>query len=355
MPDDLWNRHVPISASALPPCLSQVSPVEEIIAEARAGHMFVLMDDQDRENEGDLIIPAQFASPEVINFMARHCRGLVCLALTQQRVAELELPMMSSCNGAPFATNFTVSVEAREGVTTGISAHDRARTIATAISAESVPSDLVRPGHMFPLAAKRHGVLERPGHTEASVDIARLAGMIPAAAICEIMNDDGRMARGEDLVRFCQAHHLKLGTIADLVAYRERTETLVQRTAQSELYHDIGGYWMSHVFAEIVSSQEHFVLTKGPVSAGSMGLIRMHRSRAMEGLLPNSCGEDIAQSMHAISDAGQGVLILTRDSFQGALAQQVGGIDHGHGIGRLSRSALQRQILQGLGLQTRPV
>jgi 3,4-dihydroxy 2-butanone 4-phosphate synthase / GTP cyclohydrolase II len=209
-----------------------VSPTEEVLAEARAGRMFILVDDEDRENEGDLVIPAQFATPEVINFMAKHARGLICLAMTEHRVAQLGLPPMVQTNGTRHQTAFTVSVEAREGVTTGISAYDRARTIAVAIDPKLGREDIVTPGHVFPLVARDGGVLVRAGHTEAAVDVVRLAGLNPAGVICEIMNDDGTMARMPDLAAFARRHGLKLGTIADLIAYRRRTERAVRQARQ---------------------------------------------------------------------------------------------------------------------------
>ena len=216
--------------------LSQyLSSAEELIEEARNGRMFILVDDEDRENEGDLVVPAQFATPDAINFMARHARGLICLALTQQRVEKLGLPLMSQQNGTRHQTAFTVSIEAREGVTTGISAADRAKTIAVAINPDSTRDDITTPGHVFPLLAREGGTLVRAGHTEASVDIARKAGLTPAAVICEIMNDDGTMARLPDLVTFAQHHNLKLGTIADLIAHRRLTERLVRKVEEGTL------------------------------------------------------------------------------------------------------------------------
>ena len=209
-----------------------LSSADEIIEEARNGRMFILVDDEDRENEGDLVVPAQFATPDAINFMARHARGLICLAMTRQRVEKLGLPLMSRQNGTRHQTAFTVSIEAREGVTTGISAADRARTIAVAINPDSTRDDITTPGHVFPLMAREGGTLVRAGHTEASVDIARKAGLSPAAVICEIMNDDGTMARLPDLVSFAQHHNLKLGTIADLIAHRRLTERLVRKVEE---------------------------------------------------------------------------------------------------------------------------
>ena len=244
-----------------------LASAEELIEEAREGRMFILVDDEDRENEGDLVIPAQFATPERVNFMARYARGLICLAMTRQRVEQLGLPLMSQSNGTRHETAFTVSIEAREGVTTGISAHDRAHTIAVAIDPSKGRSEIVTPGHVFPLMAREGGMLVRAGHTEAAVDIARLAGLLPAGVICEIMNDDGTMARLPDLVTFAQHHNLKLGTIADLIGYRRRTERLVRRVQEGTLPHEIGGDWKLVVYANNVEYAEHLVLVKGDPSA----------------------------------------------------------------------------------------
>ena len=238
----------PVSASLA----DFLSPTEELIEEARRGRMFILVDDEDRENEGDLVIPAQFATPDAINFMARHARGLICLAMTRARVESLGLPLMSQSNGTRHQTAFTVSIEAREGVSTGISAADRARTVAVAINPEMGRRDIVTPGHVFPLAAREGGVLVRAGHTEASVDFARLAGLNPAGVICEIMNDDGTMARLPDLVAFAQHHGLKLGTVADLIAYRRRTERLVKRVEENVLEDAPGGPWKIIVYANTI-------------------------------------------------------------------------------------------------------
>src|ERR1700754_4573878 len=217
--------------------------------------MFILVDDEDRENEGDLVVPAQFATPDAINFMARYARGLICLAMTRQRVETLGLPLMSRQNGTRHQTAFTVSIEAREGVTTGISAADRARTVAVAINPDSTRDDITTPGHVFPLMAREGGTLVRAGHTEASVDIARKAGLVPAAVICEIMNDDGTMARLPDLVAFAQRHNLKLGSIADLIAHRRLTERLVKRVADSMFNHVAGGGWRAGGYAKNVGDQ----------------------------------------------------------------------------------------------------
>src|SRR5246500_5142161 len=247
--------------------LSQyLSAADELIEEARNGHMFILVDDEDRENEGDLVIPAQFATPDAINFMARYARGLICLSMTRQRVEQLGLPLMSQSNSTRHQTAFTVSIEAREGVTTGISAADRAHTVAVAINPEATRADIVTPGHVFPLVAREGGTLVRAGHTEAAVDIARLAGLNPAGVICEIMNDDGTMARLPDLVSFAQRHNLKLGSIADLIAYRRLTERLVKRVADGMFRHVAGGEWRAVVYANTVEYQEHLALVMGDLS-----------------------------------------------------------------------------------------
>src|SRR5665213_178173 len=253
-----------------------LSSPEELIDEARNGRMFILADDEDRENEGDLVIPAQMATPDAINFMATHGRGLICLALGKARVEQLGLPLMSRNNGTRHETAFTISIEAREGVTTGISAADRARTIAVAIHADSTRDNITTPGHVFPLVAREGGTLVRAGHTEASVDIARKAGLNPSAVICEIMNDDGTMARLPDLVTFAQHHNLKLGTIADLIAHRRLTERLVRKVEEGVFKHAAGGDWRAIVYANTVEYQEHLVLIKGDVSGPEPVMVRMH-------------------------------------------------------------------------------
>ena len=240
-----------------------IASAAEIIEEARAGRLFILVDDEDRENEGDLVIPAQFATPDAINFMAKHARGLICLAMTKNRCERLGLPLMSQANGSRHETAFTVSIEAREGVTTGISAADRAHTVAVAINPELGREDIVSPGHVFPLMARDGGTLVRAGHTEAAVDIARLAGLTPAGVICEIMNDDGTMARLPDLVAFAQRHNLKLGTIADLIAHRRRTERLVKRGEQGMVPGPQGGLWRMVAYQSKVDGVEHVALGEG--------------------------------------------------------------------------------------------
>jgi 3,4-dihydroxy 2-butanone 4-phosphate synthase/GTP cyclohydrolase II len=254
-----------------------ISPIEEIIEDARNGRPYILVDAEDRENEGDVIIPAQFATPDQINFMAKHARGLICLSITTERARQLRLPPMAIENQSGHGTAFTVSVEAREGVTTGISAHDRAHTVAVAVDPTKGPQDIVSPGHVFPLVAKDGGVLVRAGHTEAAVDISRMAGLIPAGVICEIMNDDGSMARLPDLVAFAQLHGLKIGTIADLIAYRRRTERQVERVLETPFESAYGGRFRMLVYRNVIDRTEHVVLTKGKIDPDRPTLVRMHR------------------------------------------------------------------------------
>jgi 3,4-dihydroxy 2-butanone 4-phosphate synthase/GTP cyclohydrolase II len=304
--------------------LSQyLSSAEELIEEARNGRMFILVDDEDRENEGDLVVPAQFATPDAINFMARHARGLICLALTRGRVDKLGLPLMSQQNGTRHQTAFTVSIEAREGVTTGISAADRARTIAVAINPESTRDDITTPGHVFPLLARQGGTLVRAGHTEASVDIARKAGLAPAAVICEIMNDDGTMARLPDLVTFAQHHNLKLGTIADLIAHRRLTERLVRKVEESPYTHPAGGDWRAVVFANTVEYQEHLALVKGDVGGPEPVMVRMHAVDLLDDMTGSPHWIALHNAMHMIGKAGRGVLVLIREHRSTALAERV--------------------------------
>ena len=300
-----------------------ISPIEDVIEEARNGRMFILVDDEDRENEGDLVVPAQFATPDAINFMARHARGLICLALTRQRVEQLGLPLMSAHNGTRHQTAFTISIEAREGVTTGISAHDRARTIAVAINPECGRDDIVTPGHIFPLMARVGGTLVRAGHTEASVDIARKAGLYPAAVICEIMNDDGTMARLPDLVSFAQHHNLKLGSIADLIAHRRLTERLVKRVADGMFHHVAGGDWRAVVYANTVEYQEHLALVKGDLSGPEPVIVRMHAVDLLEDMTGGPHWIGVHNAMHLISAEGRGVVVLIREHRKTALAERV--------------------------------
>jgi 3,4-dihydroxy 2-butanone 4-phosphate synthase/GTP cyclohydrolase II len=300
-----------------------LSSAEELIEEARNGRMFILLDDDDRENEGDLVIPAQFATPDAINFMARHARGLICLALNQARVEKLGLSLMSRHNGTRHQTAFTVSIEAREGVTTGISAADRAKTIAVAIHPDSTRDNITTPGHVFPLVAREGGTLVRAGHTEASVDIARKAGLHPSAVICEIMNDDGTMARLPDLVSFAQKHNLKLATIADLIAHRRLTERLVRKVEEGVFKHAAGGDWRAIVYANTVEYQEHLALVKGDVSDGTPVMVRMHAVDLLDDMTGQPHWIAVHNAMHMIDKAGRGVVVMIREHRKTALAERV--------------------------------
>jgi len=300
-----------------------ISSAAEIIEEARAGRIFILVDDEDRENEGDLVIPAQFATPDAINFMAKHARGLICLAMTKGRCERLGLPLMSQANGSRHETAFTVSIEAREGVTTGISAADRARTIAVAINPELGRDDIVTPGHVFPLMAKEGGTLIRAGHTEAAVDIARLAGLIPAGVICEIMNDDGTMARLPDLVAFAQRHNLRLGTIADLIAHRGRTEKLVKRKETGLIPDENGGTWRMMAFEDQIEHIEHMVLLKGDLSTPEPVLVRMHAVDSISDIIGGLHLKTLHGAMAQIRKAGRGVVVLIRESRVNAVSDRI--------------------------------
>ena len=302
-----------------------ISPPEAILDDARNGRMVILVDDEDRENEGDLVLPAQFATPDAINFMARHGRGLICLALTPARVAALGLPPMAQTNRTRHATAFTVSIEAREGVTTGISAADRARTIAVAIDAGRSANDIVTPGHVFPLVARDGGVLVRAGHTEASVDVARLAGLNPSGVICEIMRDDGEMARLGDLIPFAATHGLKIGTIRDLIAYRLRHDRLVECVAETQLVAAHGGDWRARVYLNRADGGEHLALIKGAVAPGQPTLVRMHAVQPFEDLLGLGGPRAglLARAMEAVGEAGAGVVVMIRDTSPGLLSRHV--------------------------------
>ena len=293
-----------------------ISPIEQIIDDARNGRMFVPVDHEDRENEGDLVIPAQMATPEAINFMARYGRGLICLAMTSERADSLGLQLMSSYNSSRHETAFTISIEAREGVTTGISAHDRAHTVAVAIDAGKTAADIATPGHVFPLRARDGGVLVRAGHTEAAVDISRLAGLNPSGVICEIMNDDGSMARLPDLIGFAQLHGLKIGTISDLISYRRRNDNLVRVKGEEVIQSEFGGEWQMRIFNDETQGAEHIALVKGDISGDSPVLVRMHSLDPMLDMIgtgPKGRAFEFSQSMKIIADEGRGVLVLLRD------------------------------------------
>ncbi|HTE80028.1 MAG TPA: 3,4-dihydroxy-2-butanone-4-phosphate synthase [Reyranella sp.] len=298
---------------------------EDIIEEARKGRMFILVDDEDRENEGDLVVPAQWATPEAINFMAKHARGLICLALTRERVEQLGLKLMAQNNGTRHQTAFTVSIEAREGVTTGISAADRARTVAVAIDPSCGPQDIVTPGHVFPLVARDGGTLERTGHTEAAVDLARLAGLNPAGVICEIMNDDGTMARRNDLITFAQRHGLKIGTISDLIAYRRRYDSIIKRISETKLDSIYGGDFRCVVYVNKVTMAQHVALVKGDPAAPGPVIVRMHAVNLFTDTLGQRSGGrggEIEASMRSIAEEGRGVIVLIREPLTVVLAEQ---------------------------------
>ncbi|KQM20777.1 3,4-dihydroxy-2-butanone-4-phosphate synthase [Novosphingobium sp. Leaf2] len=289
-----------------------IASPEEIIEEARNGRMFILVDDEDRENEGDLVIPAQMATPSAINFMARHGRGLICLALTKSRVEQLGLAPMSRNNGTRHETAFTVSIEAREGVTTGISAADRARTIAVAIDASRGRDEIVTPGHIFPLVAREGGVLVRAGHTEAAVDVARLAGLNPSGVICEIMSENGTMARLPDLLTFAEMHNLKVGTIRDVIAYRRRFDRAVECVANTPFESNYGGNWQLLTYRDRYDGTDNFVLQKGVVDPSGETLVRMHTASLLSDLLgqKGSRHRAIAEAMEYIAKVGSGVIVL---------------------------------------------
>jgi 3,4-dihydroxy 2-butanone 4-phosphate synthase/GTP cyclohydrolase II len=299
---------------------------EVIINEARNGRMFILVDDDDRENEGDLIIPAQMATPDAVNFMARHGRGLVCLALTKARAEALQLQPMASNNRSRNETAFTVSIEAREGISTGISAADRARTIAVAIEAGNGPDAIVSPGHVFPLVARPGGVLVRAGHTEAAVDVSRLAGLNPSAVICEIMRDDGTMARLDDLMDFARAHGLKIGTIRDLIAYRLKKDHLVERVATTPFTACSGAQWQAQVFRDKASGEEQLALVHGSLDPASPVLVRMHSLDLFADVLGEAGDRAglLQKAMRIIEAAGAGVVVALHAAAPGSLSRSIG-------------------------------
>ena len=296
---------------------SVLSPIEEILEEIQNGRMVILVDAEDRENEGDLVIPAQMATPDAVNFMAKFGRGLICLALTQARANELHLDFMVRTNASRNRTAFTQSIEAREGISTGISAFDRARTISTAIDPTKGATDIVSPGHVFPLIAREGGVLVRAGHTEASIDLAKLAGLSPAAVICEVMNDDGTMARMADLARFAKVHNLKIGAIEDLIAYRLKNDRIVRRSARTAVETATAGAFDLYVYETTAEPAEHLALVKGNISKGGPVLVRVHAVNVLDDVLGigghGESGTAIEQSMRAVEAEGRGVIVLIRD------------------------------------------
>ena len=324
-----------------------ISSVEEIIEDARNGRMFILIDHEERENEGDLVIPAQMATTDAINFMATNGRGLICLALTSDRVDQLGLELMSTNNSSRHETAFTISIEAREGVTTGISAHDRARTVAVAINASKGKSDIATPGHVFPLRARSGGVLVRAGHTEAAVDISRLAGLNSSGVICEIMNEDGTMARLPELIGFAQKHGLKIGTISDLIAYRRRNDNLVRAGEITTVFSEYGGEWDMRVYEDETHGDQHIVLSKGDLRGDNSILVRMHAMDPMLDIVgagPKGRADEFGMAMEIIAKEGRGVVVLLRDT-----AMKIEKNDNASPK-TLRQYGLGAQILSSLGL-----
>jgi len=334
-----------------------ISPIEEIVEEARNGRMYILVDAEDRENEGDLIIPAQFATPAQVNFMAKHGRGLICLSVMRDRARTLDLDMMARENRESMKTAFTVSIEAREGVTTGISAHDRAHTIAVAIDPTKGAQDIVSPGHVFPLVAREGGVLVRAGHTEASVDISRLAGLYPAAVICEIMNDDGTMARLPELVTFAQLHGLKIGTIADLIAWRRRHDRFLERRIESDFESAWGGNFRVIVFRNTLDGAEHIALVKGRIHGDQPALVRVHRVDFLADFLGEAGRREglVRRALEKLSASQEpGVAVFVRMGMGEEIARALGGQDvqpTGDAAHPLREYGVGAQILKDLGVR----
>ena len=308
--------------------LPALSPIEDVIADAKQGKLFILIDDEDRENEGDLCVLGEWVTPENINFMAKYGRGLICLALPRERTDALGLGMMERRNESRHQTAFTVSIEAREGVTTGISAADRAHTIRTAIDPQRSEKDITTPGHIFPLIGRDGGTLVRAGHTEAVIDIARAAGSeTPSGVICEIMKDDGDMARLSDLLPFAKEHDLKIGTIADLIAWRRTNETLVQRSVETDFASRTSGSWRMIIYVNTISNVEHIALVKGDISGDDPILVRMHALDLMSDVLDESSpfrnGRELETAMHTIEKHGRGIVVVLRESSNASLSSMV--------------------------------
>ena len=334
-----------------------LSSIEEVLEDAKKGKMFILVDDEDRENEGDLCILAEFANAEAINFMAKNGRGLICLALERQRVETLGLEMMQQRNISRLGTAFTVSIEASEGVTTGISAADRAKTIQVAINKNTMPHELSTPGHVFPLVARDGGTLIRAGHTEAIVDIANVAGMTPAGVICEILKDDGTMARMPDLITFSQLHGLKVATIADLISYRLKTESTVRRSIESNFPSQFGGDWRAIVYIDTISGVEHLALVMGNITSSESIPVRMHAVNFLGDLLgaTNQDKNDVhlASAMKTISKIGKGAVVLLRDLSPTTIRDQLATINNNTSKDswKFKNYGAGAQILVDLGLK----
>ncbi|MDX1785817.1 3,4-dihydroxy-2-butanone-4-phosphate synthase [Roseovarius sp. ZX-A-9] len=324
-----------------------ISSTEEIIAEAKAGRMYILVDHEDRENEGDLVIPAEFADADAINFMAMHGRGLICLPMTAERIEQLGLPMMAVNNSSRHETAFTVSIEAREGVSTGISAADRALTVATAINEQNTASSIATPGHVFPLRARNGGVLVRAGHTEAAVDVSRLAGLNPSGVICEIMNEDGTMSRLPELIEFAKRHGMKIGTISDLIAYRHKHDNLVRETRRETVQSHVGGTWEMRIFTDVISGTEHVVLIKGDITTGGPVLARAHALDALEDVLGigGAPGGKLPRAMQIVAEEGRGAVFLFRQP-RPKLASEI----DDDGPRTIKQTGLGAQIMSTMGV-----
>ena len=337
------------------PLSAATSPIEDILSDLRAGRMVVMVDDEDRENEGDLLMAAEHASADAINFMARFGRGLICLTLTREHCERLQLPPMTARNGDKKGTAFTVSIEAAEGVSTGISAADRARTVLAAVAPQARPEDLVQPGHIFPLQAVDGGVLMRAGHTEAGCDLAAIAGCAPAAVICEIMNDDGTMARLPDLIGFAQKHGIKVGTIADLIAHRRRTESVIERLQESTLESRHGGRFRMIVYVNKASYAEHVALVMGDISSDDPVLVRMHALNVLDDVLCDTSlgrGGELQAAMDLIGREGRGIVVLLREPHPTSLSDRVRARQSGQGRETGLRDyGVGAQILLDLGVR----
>lgn len=334
--------------------MTAVSTIPEILADIKAGKMVIITDAEDRENEGDLVMAAQFVTPQAINFMIKHARGLVCLPMNDELVDRLRLPQMTQKNGAQYGTNFTVSIEAAQGISTGISAADRAHTIQTAVSPEVRPEDIVQPGHIFPLRSQKGGVLVRAGHTEAAVDLARMSGLIPAGVICEILNDDGTMARMPELMKFAEEHGIKIGTIADLIEYRSRTESLLEEMGDT-LVHTPWGEFRQHVYVDKLSGETHLALVKGEISTDRETLVRVHEPfSAMDFLQidPNHSWP-LPTALSRLSQAESGVAILLHRTEDGSALLERTLPKNSFQVKKWDRKTygIGAQILAGLGVQ----